>query len=194
MMSHKFLIVYGTKEGQTAKIANCLGEVVVARGYLADISNARKIRGKISLDDYSGVLIGSSVHAGFWSRAVRHFVSRHNSQLNSLPSAFFSVSLTDATGTPEQRTLLASNIEKFCNKSGWHPKMVGRFPGALAFTKYGCCTRWLMKKAAKSNGQTTDASRDLEYTDWDEVRKFGNEFIDQYLEATRVGVQGEAQR
>jgi menaquinone-dependent protoporphyrinogen oxidase len=182
VMTHKFLIIYGTKEGQTAKIADRIGEVVRERGYLADINNARHIRGKISFEEYKGVLIGSSVHAGFWSKAVKHFIRKYNSQLNNVPSAFFSVSLTDATGTAEQRSLLESNIEKLCNKSGWPPKAVGRFAGALAYTRYGCCTRWMMKQAAKSQGESTDTSRDIEYTDWDEVTKFANDFINQCVE------------
>ena len=35
-----------------------------------------------------------------------------------------------------------------------------------------------MKMISKKEGRTTDTSKDYEYTDWDAVKKFINEFTD----------------
>ena len=41
-------------------------------------------------------------------------------------------------------------------------------PGALLYTRYNPVNRWMMKRI--------DTSQDYEYTDWNEVRAFADEF------------------
>ena len=177
----KFLIVYGTKEDQTAKIAEHIGEVMRQNGYYADVRNAHQICVEFPAEEYAGVLVGASIHMGRWSSAALRFVRRYKSHLDNVPSAFFSVSLTDASDTPKERSALDRHVEGFFDQSGWQPQIVGRFAGALAYTRYGFCTRFLMKRIAQSNGKSTDTSRDHEYTDWNQVTKFTKDFVDRCL-------------
>ena len=174
----KCLIVYGTKEGHTAKIANKIGDIIQQRGNQVDVYDARKVPNTFRLQDYSAVLIGSSIHMGKWSSPVLKFVQRYRENLNSTPSAFFSVSMTSASTTPEERAKLDPYVEKFFNKGGWHPKMVGNFAGALAYTKYGFFTKWIMQWISKAHGESTDTSRDIEFTDWEQVSRFARDFVE----------------
>jgi len=177
----RYLIVYGTKEGQTAKIADKIGEVIRERGFEADIYDARKLPPTFQFDGYKGALVGSSIHMLQWSSPALRFVRRYKNQLDKIPSAFFSVSMTAASATPEERSKLDPYVQKFFNKSGWHPKVVGNFAGSLAYTKYGFFTRWLMQRIARSKGESadTDTSHDVEFTDWEQVTKFADDFINQ---------------
>jgi menaquinone-dependent protoporphyrinogen oxidase len=43
-----------------------------------------------------------------------------------------------------------------------------------------------MKRIATMAGRDTDTSRDYEYTDWDEVARFAEEFADQVQPRARV--------
>lgn len=176
---NRILILYGTKEGQTGRIAESLKDQFQSSGHETDVINAKKLPQSFSLDGYKGVLIGSSVHMGLYSSAVRQFIRQNKSELEELPSAFFSVSLSDASSTSEERAQLDPYINKYLDKCGWHPATIGRFGGSLAYTKYGFFTRFLMKKIGQSKGQSTDTSKDYEYTNWDQVKAFGNEFLEQ---------------
>ena len=173
----KYLILYGTKEGQTAKIADKIGEVVRHRGFQADIYDARKVPTTFQFDGYTGALVGSSIHMLQWSSPTIQFVRRYKTQLDKVPSAFFSVSMTAAGATPEERSKLDPYVQKFFDKSGWRPITVENFAGSLAYTKYGFFTRWLMQRIARSKGETTDTSHDVEFTDWEQVTKFADDFI-----------------
>lgn len=173
----KYLIIYGTKEGQTAKIADKIGEVVRQRGFQADVYDARKVPTKFQIDGYTAALVGSSIHMLQWSSPALQFVRRYKTQLDKVPSAFFSVSMTAASTTPEERSKLDPYVQKFFNKTGWNPKMVGNFAGSLAYTKYGFFTRWLMLRIARSKGESSDTSHDVEFTDWEQVTKFAEDFI-----------------
>ena len=175
----KYLIVYGTKEGQTAKIANKIGDVVRERGFQVDIYDARKVPSTFQFDGYTGALVGSSIHMLQWSSPAIRFARRYKHQLDKIPSAFFSVSLTAAGATAEERAKLDPYVQKFIDKSGWHPQTVENFAGSLAYTKYGFFTRWLMQRIAQSKGESAETSHDVEYTDWDQVRKFAEGFMDQ---------------
>lgn len=179
----KFLIVYGTKEGQTGKIAERLGELIRQRGHEVDVANARRYPDNLSLDEYKGIIVGSSVHAGRYSPSAAKFIRRYKTRLENRPSAFYSVSLSDVGDNEAQREYLSTRIQKFFNQTGWHPSLIGRFAGSLAYTRYGFCTRILMQCMSKSMGHPTDTSHDYEYTDWDKVAKFAEEFLDQALVA-----------
>jgi len=173
-MPNRVLIVYGTKEGQTAKIANRIGEVFRARGYETDINNANEFEKHVSLEDYSAIIVGGSLHYQLFPSSLTRFIREYKSDLERLPSAFFSVSLTDA-GT-EYHEQIDKCLDSYYEKTGWHPKVVGRFGGALMYSRYGFLKKRMMHWIAKKGGYSTDVKQDTEYTDWDSVTQFANEF------------------
>jgi menaquinone-dependent protoporphyrinogen oxidase len=46
----------------------------------------------------------------------------------------------------------------------------------LKYTQYDFFKRLIMKMISKREGRTTDTSQDYEYTDWNAVKKFVNDF------------------
>lgn len=65
------------------------------------------------------------------------------------------------------------------------------FGGALRYSEYGFLTRLVMKRIAADATGDTDASRDYEYTDWDEVESFAADFVE-YVEPTAGTAAGGA--
>jgi menaquinone-dependent protoporphyrinogen oxidase len=53
------------------------------------------------------------------------------------------------------------------------------FGGALLYRQYGLLKRYMMKRIVrdKPGGLSTDTSRDHEYTDWDDVNRFAEDFL-----------------
>ena len=174
----RVLILYGTCEGQTARIAEYIAQVIRGRGgeaHPADIMGA----GPLHVEDYDGVIVGASVHMGKHENYVRDFVGKHRDALGRLPTAFFSVSLAAHDDTEAAREEVEGYIERFMHDTGWHPGKVGAFAGALLYTRYGFFKRWMMKKIAGSKGSPdTDTARDYIYTDWAGVEHFAEEFLD----------------
>lgn len=173
----KLLIVFGTTEGQTAKIAGFIAEVAERRACAVDIFDARRLSKGLSLDGYDGVLVGASMHGGRYQRSVRDFVRSHRAELERMPAAFFSVSLTEAYPHPDQRAQLNAYLARFFDATGWHPRTVASFAGALAYTRYGFFKRLVMRTIARQVGAPTSTSRDYEFTDWQKVTQFAEEFV-----------------
>src|SRR5579871_2530776 len=164
----KISIVYGTREGQTTKIANALAEAIRGRGYDVSVDNAREMDSNFTLKDASAVLVGASLHIGSYEKEVAKFIDHHRDDLKRVPSAFFSVSGADADPVEEHRKWLKGHIQKFLTKHEWEPNMIGRFAGGIPFTKYGFFTKIMMKQISKAGGLPTDTSVDHEFTDWEQ--------------------------
>ena len=173
----KFLIPYGTSEGQTARIAEYLADMIRGQGHEAFPVDIQ--RGAPAPAGYDAVIVGASVHRGKHQSWVGDFVRRNRPALERLPSAFFSVSLAIGDGAEKGRREAEGYVETFVQETGWRPGKVGLFAGALLYTKYGFFMRWIMKRIARSKGSPDlDTSRDYVYTDWAGVKRFAEEFLE----------------
>jgi menaquinone-dependent protoporphyrinogen oxidase len=169
----KVLIPFGTTEGQTAKIAEVISDVIHDMGHEAEAVDIKSLPRTVP-DGYDAVIIGASIHMGKHDKHVVEFVQRNRDTLERLPSAFFSVSLA-AHGEAQEAE---GYVDQFEDETGWHPDKVALFGGALLYTHYGFIKRHIMKKIAgdKPGHLGTDTSRDYVYTEWDAVKRFAEHF------------------
>jgi menaquinone-dependent protoporphyrinogen oxidase len=168
----RIYIPYATSEGQTARIAEYIADVVRDHGHKADAVELSEAESPL---EYDGVIIGSSIHMGKHDKRAGKYVHEHLHALEGMASAFFSVSLA-AHGEHEEAE---GYVEEFEQETGWRPDRVGIFSGALLYTQYGFLKRRLMRKIAseKPGSLGTDISRDYVYTEWDGVRRFAEDFL-----------------
>lgn len=121
------------------------------------------------------MILGASIHYGRHPRYLRALVRRHCAALASRPSAFFSVSLS--AGEPGAQPEAAQRyLETFLHQAGWRPPQIATFAGALQYNRYGMFKRMLMRMIVGLAGGDTDTTRDYEYTDWDAVERFADDF------------------
>jgi len=166
-----FLVLYGTGEGQTAKIAERITATISERGHEASAIDVRDRPDSLTLEAYDAVVVGASIHVGKHQGEVRDFVTDNRDTLSEMPSAFFQVSLSSAD--EENREEAAGYVESFITETGWHPDRIGQFGGALPFSEYGFLKRLMMKRIAKDLLIEERAPNgDVEFTDWDAVDAF----------------------
>ena len=115
----RVLIPYGTTEGQTAKIAEVLADVICEKAHEADAVEINSLVGPV-LERYDAVIIGASIHMGKHGKHVVEFVRKNRDTLERLPSAFFSVSLAAEGDTKEAD----GYVEQFEDETGWRPDKV----------------------------------------------------------------------
>lgn len=170
----KILLVYGSTEGQTAKIAEFIA------GVLRDLGTDVTLHDVKQTDDTSpaevdGVIVGASIRLGRHDRRIADYVRKNQDTLAHLPCAFFSVSLAAQGDTAEAERY----VEQFQQQTGWRPDKVALFGGALLYTQYGFIKRRVMKRIARDRPGNlgTDPSRDYVYTDWESVKRFANDYV-----------------
>lgn len=172
----RIYIPYSTGEGQTAKIAEYVADVLRAHGHEAQTSDIGRSAGSLP-SGYDAVIVGASIHMGRHDKHAVEYVRENRTVLEQLPSALFSVSLAAHGDTDEAQ----GYVEEFERETGWRPSRVALFGGALLYTQYGFVKRHLMKKIAsgKPGNLGTDMSRDYVYTEWDGVKRFAEDFVEE---------------
>ena len=90
----RVLVVYGSKRGGTAGLAEMIGEALVAEGLTADVRSARM---PASPTDYDAVIVAGALYAFRWHRDARRFVRRNAKVLRNLPVWLVASGPLDAT-------------------------------------------------------------------------------------------------
>jgi menaquinone-dependent protoporphyrinogen oxidase len=83
----KTLVVYGTKYGATAEIAERIGKVLREAGHEVDVASAARA-GDVS--GYQAVVLGSGVYAGSWRKEAADFLLAQKEALAGRPVWLFS--------------------------------------------------------------------------------------------------------
>ena len=187
-MTH-ILIVYGTTDGHTRKIAQVLAEDLRACFCSVDIVDSAGMLRRLTPESYDGVIVAASVHIGDYQRAVANWVRAHAQTLNLLPTAFLSVCLAVLERGTKPRQEILRIMRRFLDRCGWRPTITKMVAGALPYTRYGWLKRLMMKRIMAKAGGDTDTTRDYEYTDWTDLRTFSRDFAE--LTAKRLVTVGE---
>ena len=175
------LIVYGSKEGQTAKIAERIAQIIRNQGLQASTYSGKEIQADFATDAFDAAIVGGSIHMDNYPAYLRKFVTHHRDWLNKVPSAFFTVCMAIQSQNADSREEARNYGKRFIETTHWRPTFVETFAGAVKYTQYNFITRFIMKMITKREGGSTDTRHDHEYTDWDAVARFTNRFLEKIL-------------
>ena len=171
----RILVVYGTTDGHTAKIAGAIAATLRAHGAAVDVHRIGQPQCPVP-GGYHGVIVAAPVRGGRYQKPVRRWVHAHAEVLNARATAFVSVCLGVLEHDVEVDRTLHTIIREFLAETGWQPVVTKPVAGALLYTRYNWFIRRVMKRIAAKAGGDTDTSRDYEYTDWRDLRKFAEQF------------------
>lgn len=188
-------VFYATREGQTRRIAEYIARALRASGFqvdVVDVGGALPVN--LDVARYAGVVLAASIHMGRHERSMIRFVRAHRAALERLPTAFLSVSLSQAAvedlaaNAVRKRRAAAEvgkAIDRFVRATRFRPARVHPVAGALLYRQYGAALRLLMRFISKVVGASTDASRDHEYTDWKALSRVADELAEPLLAGSR---------
>lgn len=170
----KTLVLYSSHDGQTKAIASSIASTL-SETLECDVMDLA-LSMDINLANYQSVVIGASVRYGHFQRSLYKFTKQNVAQLNTMPSAFFAVNLT--ARKPEKRTPQTNAYtRKFLLATPWLPKQCAVFAGALRYPRYGWLDKAMIKLIMKMTSGETDTSKEVEYTDWQDVTRFAKDFV-----------------
>lgn len=189
------LIVYGTTEGQTRKIARFMEDQIQGCGEEVRLVDSTDLPKDLDVGIFDAIVAAGSVHNGHHQAALFQFVCDHLDVLRSKPSAFVSVSLSMASDDKEDRLDAADCVDRFTKAANWKPTLTHMVAGALRYTQYDFFKSWMLKMIAGAKGASTDISRDHEFTDWKDLEAFTRDFlehIDEHADRTPFEKKGSA--
>ncbi|WP_405242006.1 flavodoxin domain-containing protein [Lentisalinibacter salinarum] len=177
----RFLLLYATREGQTAKVAERIAGQLRAAGAevtLIDAANTLTADA-LELARFDRLVFGASMHAGGLEKELVGFINGHADGVRRQARSLFVVLLSAAAKDPALREEWLGDardkIESQLRVPFEHVEMIA---GALSYSKYPLPLRWMMRRIARKAGGDTDTSRDYEYTDWEQVRRYAQSLLE----------------
>lgn len=185
----KVLIVYGTTYGQTAKISDFISNELQRLKHTTEVYDSETIPSWVTPDTYDAILIGGSVISGGYQRPLSKWIKKNSLLLAKKPSAFFSTCLGILQQDEAVKQEEIKLVKELFFRTNWYPQLWTIFAGSLLYTKYNWLVRRVMRRISKKAGGETDMTRDFEYTNWDDVQKFVQDFSTQL---TVIQITGSA--
>lgn len=164
----KTLILYSSQDGQTKKIAKFIAEHI-ENCYVYPITEKA-----INFNAFDRIIIGASIRYGHFNKGLYKLIENQTALLNTKPTAFFGVNLTarkEGKNSPETNMY----VRKFLQRIQWRPTLSAVFAGALLYPRYNWFDRIMIQFIMKLTGGETDATKEIEYTNWATVKEFAEQ-------------------
>ena len=166
----KILILYSSTDGQTKNISYKIQEIL---SYKNDVE-LFPIESSIGLDlrSFSKIIIGASIRYGKHKPEVYNFIKMNKQILNETKNAFFSVNVV---ARKKEKNTPSTNpyVIKFIDQTNWKPTNIGVFAGKVDYPAYKFFDKYIIKFIMWITKGPTDISKSYEFTNWSEVKKFG---------------------
>jgi len=166
MDNTQVLVVYATKYGATAEIAEKIGQVLGQAGLRTDVLPTDRVR---DLHSYKAVVLGSAVYIGRWRKEATTFLKANEKVLAEQLVWLFSSGPT-GEGDPVELT------------EGWHfpkalqpiadrilPRDIAVFHGAINMKKLNLIEKWMINKVKAPLG---------DFRDWDAITSWATAIAD----------------
>ncbi len=167
------LIIYGTTEGQTRKIAEWTATYIRDREHHVELRDSAAPMSDLDLGLFHAFIIAASVHQQYHQETVTNFAIAHQKLLNAKTSAFISVSLSAVL----ERAEAQGYADHFVSVTGWKPSMTLLLGGALRFSEYDYFQVQIVKFIVMKDGVTAPSQSDREFTDWKTLADFIDAFL-----------------
>ena len=163
------LIIYSTTDGQTLSICN-----VIIENHFNDDVKICSINEVMSQDltKYKKIILGASIRYGKHNKEVLKFVNKNLKIFNNVKTAFFSVNVV-ARKKKKDTPLTNPYVKKFLSQTKWKPTKIGVFVGKVDYPSYKFFDKHIIRFIMWLTKGPTDISKSYEFTNWEEVKKFG---------------------
>jgi menaquinone-dependent protoporphyrinogen oxidase len=146
------LVVYGTKTGCTAGIAQQIGATLAESGVTVQV---KPVEEGPDAAAYDAVIVGSGVRAGNWHGAVKEWVAANAGALKARPTAFFTACLTMAQA-PDKADEVRAYTDALIAETGVEPVDIGLFAGMNEPKRFSLPERLIMKMMKAPEGDFRD--------------------------------------
>ena len=147
----KILVVYATRSGSTAEVAQAIAEEFRAQNAVVDVFDVTKAPAP---EGYNAAVIGSAIRYGRWLPEAIKYVKSHKDRLSRMPVAYFNCGIFLVKGKPKQK----EEAKKYNAPVGEIVKSVAEtgFGGKLDFSKLKFWEKLLGKAVGIPGGDYRD--------------------------------------
>ncbi len=169
------LIIYGTVEGQTKKIAEFVADHCRSEGHAVEMLDASNDPVATSIDGFDKVVLAASVHERRHPRDFEAIVSGYQEELAKCDTLMLSVSLNAAfpAGMDEAKDYLV----EMKMRTKLEPNAELLVAGAVRQATYDYYARQVLQHVVLRDHDFDPTKGDYEFTDWDALTAALKDFL-----------------
>jgi menaquinone-dependent protoporphyrinogen IX oxidase len=183
-MRRKILIAYGTRYGNTKEISQEIAKTLKEKGLEPLLYNLGVGKTKYwpNLDDFDGIIIGTSLKVNAWKKEVKNYLKKYKKQLKDKKFGIFTCGAY-AIGAPKEAyedipNRLDENFELTAD-------IYDAFGGVMDFSEdsnIGRTGKSILKLVAMGFTKEFNMEFDMQGAndcrDWDKIRSFAENFAE----------------
>jgi menaquinone-dependent protoporphyrinogen oxidase len=180
---NKVLILYGTRFGTTKGISDEIEKVVKDNGITTESYNLTEVNHKNipPLDQYDGIIIGTGIKMGMWTKVVKNFFKKRKDELKQKQDtlAFY---VCCAEAQKDIKKAMEKYVIPKLEKYGIQSALFDAFAGAYDLRE-GSAVKGMTRKIVigimkDEQGIENPDGELYDYRDWDQIRNYANQFVD----------------
>src|SRR5690554_2691032 len=133
----RIALIYEADTPETRQAADEIATHLKEMSHRVELFTAAAIPEDLELDDYDGVILGSSLVDGEYSPKIEALMGERQRELQHMPSAFFSVSLSEYDDAEALRAESETRIERLIFETDFSPAFVAAFTTELPISSQG---------------------------------------------------------
>ncbi|MFX0015308.1 MAG: flavodoxin domain-containing protein [Promethearchaeota archaeon] len=174
------LVVYASRFGSTDEIAQEIAEELEKHEIVTYIMNLRDGENIPSLEEFDGIIVGSGVKMGHWTKEAIEFLETNNEALNKKILGIF-VSSGEAANPDTHEDAHEKYLDAIMERTGVRADMSEAFGGVLDFSSnanYSFQEKKLIRKLAKSieSGIILHEGKVNDFRNWQLIRNWATDF------------------
>mgnify|MGYP001260871193 FL=1 len=158
MTTPSILVMYATRTGGTAPVAEAIASTLQNEGLNVDVGPVNDVH---DISKYDAAVLGSSIRMGNWLPELIDFMKDNLNHLQNMPVAFFTVCLTLNEDTPENRETVRHYLDPVRHLV--NPVTEGYFAGKMDYARLSLPVRWMVKKMKAPEG---------DFRDWEKIHRW----------------------
>jgi menaquinone-dependent protoporphyrinogen oxidase len=167
----EILIMYSTVDGHTLEICQYLKQVIERNDHRVTLYSIED-GSEIDMAAFDKIVIGASIRYGKHSKQVYRQIKNNQPVLDSKPNAFFSVNVV-ARKPEKNQPQTNPYLKRFLKEISWQPQQLAVFAGKLNYPIYSFWDKQIIRFIMWMTKGPTDPDTVIDYTDWNQVEKFG---------------------
>lgn len=191
----RILIAYASRFGSTSEIAQEIGDILRQEDFDVDLIDLKGNSGNIpKLSDYNGVLVGSGIRMGRWTKEGLNFLKKNRNVLNQKHLGLF-ISSGEAAN-PEtydqaRKKYLDNTLQELDLLNS--DVMIEAFGGVFdlsSSSNYSFFEKKMLKRIAKSSaGFIVQDGKMNDFRNWQLIREWATAFGDRIKTSNHVKKQ-----
>ena len=180
----RLLIAYASRFGSTSEISQEIGDILRQEDFNVDLIDLKGNSGKIpNLSDYEGILVGSGIRMGRWTKEGLDFLKNNCKELSQKNLGLF-VSSGEAANPKTYDQAKKKYLEDILKKIGLLQSdvLIEAFGGVFDLSSsnhYSFFEKKMLKRIAKSSaGFIVQDGKMNDFRNWQLIREWATAFAD----------------